>query len=412
MVGYLPTGNTRQCPVVATRVTMTVLDDFRQGFAPMIEWRRDFHRHPELGFEEHRTAARIAELLTGWGLSVRSGVGGTGVIATLAGSGNNARSIGFRAEMDALPMAEKTNLPHRSLREGVFHGCGHDGHAATLLGAANYLARRRELDGTVHFIFQPAEETLKGSLAMLHDGLLSAAPMDEVYALHNMPQRTPGSVGVRSGTILSGADGLRIVVRGVGAHGAQPQNGIDPIVIAAELIGLLQTTISRSLDPLDAGVVTIGTIQGGTAPNVIPDEVVLTGTIRSMSKPGRALLKRRVAELCIGLGAAFGVSVECDISDGCPPTINHPEQVAVVEAAARRVVGPALLDQNCAPMMASEDFSFMLEERPGAFFFVGQDGLGCHHPSYEFDEDVMSIGAAMFVEIARERLGRRLVQIK
>ena len=374
----------------------------------MIEWRRDFHRHPELGFEEHRTAARIAALLAGWGLSVRSGVGGTGVVATLTGSGSSARSIGFRAEMDALPMAEKTNLPHRSLREGVFHGCGHDGHAAALLGAASYLAQRRELDGTVHFIFQPAEETLKGSLAMLGDGLLSAAPMDEVYALHNMPQRTPGSVGVRPGTILSGADSLRIVIRGVGAHGAQPHKGNDPIVIAAELIGLLQTAISRSLDPLDAGVVTIGTMQGGTADNIIPDEVVLTGTIRSMSKPGRALLKRRVAELCTGLAAAFGASIDCEIADGCPPTTNHAEQVAVVEAAARRVVGPDLLDQNCAPLMASEDFSFLLEERPGAFFFVGQDGPVCHHPSYDFDEDVMAIGAAMFVEIARERVGRRV----
>jgi hippurate hydrolase len=183
-------------------------------------------------------------------------------------------------------------------------------------------------------------------------------------------------------------------------------------VIAAELIGLLQTTVSRSLDPLDAGVVTIGTIQGGTADNIIPDEVVLTGTIRSMSKSGRALLKQRVAELCLGLAAAFGASIDCEISDGCPPTINHPEQVAVVEAAARRVVGAALLDQNCTPLMASEDFSFLLEARPGAFFFVGQEGPVCHHPSYDFDEDVMSIGAAMFVEIARERIGQKPVQIK
>jgi amidohydrolase len=385
---------------------MTVLSDFQQGIAPMTEWRRDFHRHPELGFEEHRTAARIAELLSRWGLSVRSGVGGTGVVATLAGSGNGARAIAFRAEMDALPMAEKTNLPHRSVREGIFHGCGHDGHAATLLGTASYLAHRRELAGTVHFIFQPAEETLRGSLAMLDDGLLSAAPMDEIYAFHNMPQRVVGSVGVRSGSILAGADSLKIVIHGRGAHGAQPHNGTDPIVIAAELIGLLQTTISRSLDPFEAGVVTIGTIQGGTANNIIPDEVVLTGTIRSMSKSGRALLKRRVTEICDGLALAFGIGIDCEILAGCPPTINHPEQVTVVAAAAHRVVGPDLLDQNCMPLMASEDFSFMLERRPGAFFFVGQDGHGCHHPSYDFDENVMAIGAAMFVEIARERVGR------
>lgn len=372
----------------------------------MREWRRDFHLHPEIGFEEHRTAARVAELLAGWGLSVRSGIGGTGVVATLAGMRSNSRSIGFRAELDALPMVEKTNLPYRSVSEGVFHGCGHDGHAAALLGAASYIAHHGRLNETVHFIFQPAEETLRGTLAMLDDKLLTVAPIDEVYAFHNMPQRRPGSVGVRPGSILSGADGLEIVVRGVGAHGAQPHNGKDPIVIAAELIGLLQTTISRSLDPLEAGVVTIGTVHGGTAHNIIPEEVVLTGSIRSMSVPGRALLKQRVTEICNGLAVAFAASIECKISAGCPPAINHADQVAVVAAAARRVVGPDLLDQNCPPMMASDDFAFLLERRPGAFFFVGQDGPGCHHPCYDFDEEVMAIGAAMFVEIARERAGQ------
>lgn len=228
--------------------------------------------------------------------------------------------------------------------------------------------------------------------------------MDEIYALHNMPQREPGSIGVRPGPILSGADSVRMVVRGIGAHGAQPHQGIDPIVVAGELVGLLQTTVSRALDPLEAGVVTIGAIQGGTAGNVIPEEVTLTGTIRSTTHSGRALLARRVREICAGLGAAFCTTIECEIAHGCPPTINHPEQVAVVEAAAHRVVGPEHLDSGCKPAMASEDFAFLLEKVPGAFFFVGQAGFGCHHPSYDFDEEVMALGAAMFVEIARQRL--------
>ncbi len=389
---------------VLKRGDMTVLEHLQRDLPSMREWRRDFHSHPELGFEEHRTASRIAELLSRWGLSVRTGVGGTGVVGTLRGSGSTSRAIGFRAEMDALPMQEKTNLPYRSTIDGVFHGCGHDGHAATLLGAAKYLADRRDLAGTVHFLFQPAEETLRGSVAMLEDGLLTTAPMDEVYALHNMPQRAVGSVGVRSGPILSGADGLKIVVRGVGAHGAEPHQGVDPIVIAAELVGLLQTTVSRALDPLDAGVVTIGAIQGGTVGNIIPDEVVLTGTIRSTTTSGRSLLARRVREICTGLATAFCTTIECDIAAGCPPTINHPEQAAAVEAAAHHVVGPELLDRNCKPVMASEDFAFLLERVPGAFFFIGQGGYGCHHPSYDFDEDIMAVGAAMFVEIARQRL--------
>ena len=371
----------------------------------MSAWRRDFHANPELGFQEHRTSARIAELMVSWGMEVRTGVGGTGVVGTLPGRRGQSRVIGLRAEMDALPTMEKTGLPHRSIRDGIFHACGHDGHAAILLGTAEYLSQQRDLAGTVRFIFQPAEETLRGSLAMLADGLLTDTPVDEIYALHNLPGRAHGSVGIRRGAILSGADDLRIVVRGVGAHGGQPHQGIDPIVIAAELVGLIQTTVSRSLDALDSGVVTIGTIHGGTASNIIPDEVVLSGTIRSMSVAGRALMQRRVGELCAGLASAFGIEIECEIRSGCPPTINHAGPAAAVERAALRVAGPDHVDADCAPIMASEDFAFLLERCPGAFFFIGQGGPGCHHPAYDFDEANMPLGAAMFVEIARDRLG-------
>jgi amidohydrolase len=381
-----------------------VLDYFRNELPAMTAWRRDFHRHPEIGFEEHRTAARIAELLAGWGLRVETGIGGTGVVGVLAGHRRGTISVGFRAELDALPMPEKADVSYRSTTADRFHGCGHDGHAATLLAAARYLAHNNDLAGRVCFIFQPAEETLRGARAMLEDGLLTTAPVDEIYALHNIPGLAAGKVGVRAGAILSGADHLRIVVKGVGTHGAQPHRGIDPIVIACELVGLLQTTVSRSLDALDPGVVTIGIISGGTAANVIPDEVTLTGTIRSMSAAGRALLQRRVRELCDGLAACFGATILCTIDPGCPPTINHAVQAAVVATVAERVVGRANVVSDVKPIMASEDFSFMLEQRPGAFFFIGQDGPSCHHPEYVFDDAVMPIGAAMIVEIARERL--------
>jgi amidohydrolase len=383
---------------------MTVLDFFRRDLATICAWRRDFHMNPELGFKEYRTSAKIAELLRSWGITVHTGIGGTGVVGTLKGKRPGSRSIGFRAEMDALPMAEKADVPFRSTVEGVFHGCGHDGHAATLLGAAKYLSVKNDFAGTVNFVFQPAEETLRGGSAMLSDGLLQKVQIDEIYALHNNPALEPGKVGVREGAILSGADQLRIEVNGVGAHGAQAHRGIDPIVIACELVGLLQTIVSRSLDALDAGVVTIGSIHGGTASNIIPDQVVLVGTIRSMSTAGRSLLQRRVREICEGLAACFKISIDCVIDSGCPPTINHAEQVSIIMKAAARVVGERNVVTDVSPLMASEDFAFMLEQVPGAFYFVGQGGPNCHHPEYVFDEDVMPVGAATIVEIVRERL--------
>ena len=386
---------------------MNVLDYFRQELPTIAAWRRDFHMNPEVGFKEFRTASKIAELLQTWGIAVQTGIGGTGVVGTLNGRRPGPRSIGFRAELDALPMAEKADVPFRSTVEGVFHGCGHDGHAATLLGAAKYLSVQNDFAGTVNFVFQPAEETLRGSSAMLTDGLLEKVRIDEIYALHNNPALDPGKVGVREGAILSGADQLRIEVNGVGAHAAQAHHGIDPIVVACELVGLLQTIVSRSLDALDAGVVTIGSIHGGTASNIIPDQVVLVGTIRSMSTAGRSLLQRRVQEICRGLAVSFNISIDCMIDAGCPPTINHMEQVSVIKSAAARVVGEKNVVADVAPLMASEDFSFMLEQIPGAFYFVGQSGPNCHHPEYVFDEDVIPVGAATIVEIVRERLALR-----
>jgi hippurate hydrolase len=383
---------------------MDIVTQLRQDLPLLMTWRHDFHAHPELGFQETRTAAKVAELLTSWGLDVRTGVGGTGVLGTLRGSHPGTGAIGFRADMDALPMAELANVTYRSTRPDVFHGCGHDGHTATLLGAAKYLSEHPDFAGTVYFIFQPAEETLRGGAAMISDGLFTYAPVQEVYGLHNNPTMTPGKVGVRPGAILSGCDPLRIEVHGIGAHGAQPHHGIDPIVITCELVGLLQTIVSRSLDALDAGVITVGMINGGTAPNVIPDRVALQGTIRSMSEQGRALLARRVREICAGVANCFNIEIRCDIGPGCPPTLNDAAASSVVERVARRVVGSDNVVSGVTPLMASEDFAFMLQERPGAYFFVGQNGPNCHHPEYVFDDAIMPIGAAMFVEIAYDRL--------
>jgi hippurate hydrolase len=385
---------------------MGALEALQREMPLLMSWRHDFHAHPEIGFHETRTAAKVAELLVSWGIEVRTGVGGTGVVGTLRGRQPGNRAIGFRADMDALPMTGRADVPYRSTRPDVFHGCGHDGHTATLLGAAKYLSEHPEFAGTVYFIFQPAEETLRGGQAMIADGLFTHAPVNEIYGLHNNPLVTPGKIGVRAGAILSGCDPLRIEVHGIGAHGAQPHQGIDPVVAACELVGLLQTIVSRSLNALDSGVISIGTIHGGTATNVIPDLVVLEGTIRSMSKDGRNVLLRRVRQICDGVADCFGIKIACDIGPGCPPTVNHAEQSAAVERAALLVVGPDNLIADITPVMASEDFSFMLQERPGAYFFVGQSGQNCHHPEYVFDDAIMPVGGAMFVQIAYDRLNR------
>lgn len=296
-------------------------------------------------------------------------------------------------------------MPYPS-RPDAFHGCWHDGHTSTLLGAAKYLSEHPDFAGTVYFIFQPAEETLRGGPAMIADGLFTHAPVSEVYGLHNNPLVAPGKIGIRTGTILSGCNPLRIEVQGTGAHGAQPHQGIDPIVAACELVGVLQTIVSRSLNARDSGVVSIGTIHSGTAANVIPDLVVLEGTIRSMSKDGRALLLRRVREVCDGVANCFGMKISSDIGPGCPPTVNHAEQSAAVERAARLVVGPGNLVSDVTPVDGFGRFSLVLPERPGTYFFVGQSGQNCHHPEYIFDDAIMPIGGAMFVQIAYDRLNR------
>ncbi len=367
-------------------------------------WRQDIHTHPELGFHELRTSNLIAAKLEKWGIEVHRGLGETGVVGVLHGERPGQRQLGLRADMDALPMEEKTRLPYKSVHQGCFHGCGHDGHSATLLAVAHYLSLHRDFAGTVNFIFQPAEETISGASAMIRDGLFTRFPCDEIYAFHNHPMLGKGKMGVREGAILSACDAFQIKVNGVGSHGAAPHKGCDPITIAGQLIGMLQTIVSRSLDPLDAGVVSIGMIHGGTAPNVIPDHVILNGTIRTLSLDARAIALRRIKEICQGMAASHSTSIDCELNLGCPPTLNAPGPAATVAAAATRVLGAEAVNAQTTPLMASEDFSFMLQECPGAYFFVGQDGPFCHHPEFDFDDDILATAASIFVEVVRDRL--------
>lgn len=384
---------------------MPVHAELIEAAAELQAWRHALHANPEAGFEEFETARFVAGKLAAWGVEVHEGVGGTGVVGVIRGTRpGEGRRIGLRAELDALVMTEEGAVPHRSRRPGHFHGCGHDGHAVTLLGAARHLAAHRDFAGTVHLIFQPAEETLKGAQAMIADRLFERFPCDEIYALHNMPSLPAGTVGVRAGAILSSCDAFRVTVRGVGGHGAAPQDCVDPIVAGAALIQGLQTIVSRSLDPRDTAALSVGVFQAGTSPNVIPGSAEIAGTIRAYAPATRDLVAARMRAVCEGVARQFGCGIDCEIERRCPPTMNDAAAAEAVVAAATDVVGAGRVDADVAPSMPSEDFSFMLERVPGAFFFVGQDGVMCHHPEFDFDDAIAPVGASLFVRLVERRL--------
>lgn len=371
----------------------------------MRTWRRNIHQHPELGFHEHRTAAMVASLLNSWDIEVQTGVGGTGVVGTIRGAQGTGLSIGLRADMDALPMQEKGTVAHRSTHDNVFHGCGHDGHTAILLGVAKQLAENRAFRGTVHLIFQPAEETLRGGSEMIRDGLFDRFHCDEIYALHNNNALPAGKVGVRVGAILSACDLFRIRIQGVGSHAAIPHRSVDPVMIGAALVQSIQSIVSRNIDPLDTAVVSVCKFVAGTAINVIPDTALLEGTVRTLSVAAQELTLTRLRKICDGASRMYGCTVEFDHLQSSPPTVNTPEQTEVVRAAAECVLGADNVIADVTPLMASEDFAFMLQQRPGSYFFLGHDGLTCHHPEFDFDDDTAPAGAAVFLEIVRSRLG-------
>ncbi|WP_315798310.1 M20 aminoacylase family protein [Bradyrhizobium sp. SZCCHNRI3043] len=377
-----------------------------QGYADeFTAIRRDLHAHPEIGFEETRTSGIVAEKLAQWGIEVHRGLGGTGVIGVLKGKNDSGRKIGLRADMDALPMEENTNLPWRSTIPGRFHGCGHDGHTTMLLGTARYLAETRNFDGTVHFIFQPAEEGLGGARAMIKDGLFQKFPCDELYGLHNAPDLEHGEIAILPGPAMAGADFFDIRISGYGAHGAMPERSKDAVVIATSVAQAIQTIVSRNVEPLQAAVVSITQIHAGSAYNVIPGDAWLCGTVRAFSDPVRALVRERMRAICAGMAAAFNCEIDVDIRDTFSVLVNQEEQSKVVEQVARTVVEPSKVLTRSTPKMGSEDFADMLQTIPGAYFWVGHEGsVPVHNPGYVLDDKILPIGASMFARIIETRL--------
>jgi amidohydrolase len=367
--------------------------------------RRDLHAHPEIGFEEVRTSGIVAEKLAQWGIEVHRGLGGTGVVGVLKGKGNGTRRVGLRADMDALPMDENTNLKWRSTIPGRFHGCGHDGHTTILLGTARYLAETRNFDGTVHFIFQPAEEGLGGARAMIKDGLFEKFPCDEIYGLHNAPDLNHGELAILPGPAMAGADFFDITINGYGAHGAMPERSKDPIVIAMAVVQALQSIVSRNVIPTEAAVVSITQIHAGSAYNVIPGDAKLAGTMRAFSDEVRALMRERMRAICAGLAAAFQVEIDVDIRDIFRVLVNQEEHSKVVAEAAQAVVGPANVKTRAQPKMGSEDFADMLQAVPGAYFWLGHDGsVPVHNPAFTLDDKILPVGASIFARIIETRL--------
>ncbi|WP_419897707.1 M20 aminoacylase family protein [Roseomonas sp. USHLN139] len=374
------------------------------------EWRRDFHAHPEIGFEEVRTSGIVAEKLESWGIEVHRGIGRTGVVGVLRGSRPGNRSIGLRADMDALPMPELNDIPHRSQNAGKMHACGHDGHTAMLLGTAKHLAATRDFAGTVHFIFQPAEEGLTGALAMVEDGLFQRFPCDAVYGIHNLPTLPLGTVAVRPGTVLAAVDYFAIRLKGRSSHGAEPHRGLDPLPAATQLYAALQSLVSRRVDPHGTAVISVGQFHAGTSDIVIPEMVEMRGTIRTLLPEVRAEMDRLFHQAVAGTAAAHGVEVELDYRRSYPPTINTPEQAALAAAAAASVVGEAAIKGDFPSLTAGEDFSYMLQNAPGAFLLIGQAGesetsrTAVHNGRYDFNDDLSPIGVACFAAIVKAEL--------
>ncbi|NNG03208.1 MAG: amidohydrolase [Inquilinus sp.] len=389
---------------------MPIINSIAAMQEEMTEWRRDIHMHPELGFEEVRTSDLVAEKLQEWGIEVHRGIAKTGLVGVLKGRDGAAsgRAVGLRADMDALPMDEENDFPHKSTHPGKFHGCGHDGHTTMLLGAAKYLAETRNFDGTVNFIFQPAEEGRGGGKLMVEEKLFDRFPCDEVYGLHNWPELPAGEIAAVPGPIMAAADRFDIAIRARGGHAAMPHHANDPVVIAAQLVTAFQTLVSRRTDPLDSSVISVTQVHVGSADNVIAEEAALSGTVRTFKPETQDMIEGGMARICKGVGEAFGAEIEMNYDRGYPATVNHPEHAALAADIAGSVVGPDKVRRDVEPVMGAEDFSFMLLERPGAYLWLGQAGgpSGCmvHNPRYDFNDNVLPVGASLFATLVETRL--------
>ncbi|MCR4521672.1 MULTISPECIES: M20 aminoacylase family protein [Bosea] len=370
----------------------------------LVAIRRDLHAHPEIGFEEVRTSNIVAEKLAAWGIEVHRGIGKTGVIGILHGTGGPGRRIGLRADMDALPIQEITNLPWRSTVAGKMHACGHDGHTTMLLGAARYLAENRGFKGTAVFVFQPAEEGLGGARSMIAEKLFERFPCDEIYGLHNSPDLDPGQISIFPGPAMAGADFFDIKITGRGSHGAMPHMGRDPIVVAMSLANALQTIVSRNADPREAAVLSITQIHAGSAYNVIPEEAVLAGTIRTFSPAIGALVRERMREIAAGTAASFGVTIDVDIRNIFDVLVNHETQTQAVVEVAAEIVGTEGVLTEVKPLMGSEDFADMLRAVPGAYAWVGHAGtVPVHNPAYVLDDGILPVGASLLARLVETR---------
>ena len=373
----------------------------------MTAWRRDIHAHPELGFNESRTADLVAHKLESLGLEVQRRVGRTGVVASLrAGSGN--RSLGLRADMDALPITEANAFAHRSQHEGVMHACGHDGHTAMLLGAAHYLARTRRFSGVVHFIFQPAEEGLGGARAMIDDGLFERFPCEAIFGMHNRPSLAVGRFAVRAGPMMAGGAFFDISVTGKGAHGARPEAGVDAALAAAQIAVSLQSIVARNVPPVQTAVLSVTRIQAGNAYNVIPQTATLGGTVRAFSRDVMALVEGAMRRVARGTAEAFGATAEVDFRELFAPTINDAAEAEFAARICTELVGADNVERQPPLIMASEDFSYMLERVPGCYINIG-NGAGegaceVHNPSYDFNDAALPLGAAFYARLVETRL--------
>lgn len=385
---------------------MPILNRAAEMQAEITGWRHHLHENPEILYDVFNTAAFVEEKLKSFGVDeIVTGIGRTGVVGIIRGKGDSDRVIGLRADMDALPVVEETGKAWASKTSGKMHACGHDGHMAMLLGAAKYLAETRNFNGSIAVIFQPAEEGGAGALAMVEDGFIDRFGIDEVYGMHNMPGIALGEFAIRKGGIMAAPDKFFITVKGRGGHAAQPHSTIDPIAIAAQLVGSLQLIASRNTDPVRSIVVSVTKFQSGSSFNIIPNEAVLAGTVRTLDETVRDLAEKRIHQVVEGLVAAHGATADLEYERACPVTFNHTAETDHAAAVARQIVGDTNVNAEVDPSMAGEDFSYMLKERPGAFIFIGNgETAGLHNPAYDFNDEVIPYGVSYWVRLVEQRL--------
>ena len=388
---------------------MIVSNSINQMFEEMKAWRQELHSIPEIGLEEYETSKYIKSKLSEFNIEFKDGYANTGIVARVKGSqGESDKSIGLRADFDALPMPEKNQFEHKSTNEGMMHACGHDGHTSMLLGAAKYLSENNDFDGSVYFIFQPGEEGFAGGQKMIQDGMFDDFKIDEVYALHNWPELPIGSIGVNSGPMMAAVDEFDIVVKGRGGHAAIPQLAIDPVVIASQIVLAVQTIVSRSTDPVDKALISITKINGGTAYNVIDDSVKLGGTVRTFKPETRSFYEKKLKEISSGIAKANGAEAEVDfhLTNKYPPTINSKKESEFAANVAKKVFGDSQVDTDINPSMGGEDFSYLLEKKPGAYLYIGQGDENhkahLHTTKYDFNDNLLPIGVNYWVELVKD----------